>query len=191
MRTGLVYLFISNSSNCSSSSSSSGAEKYTFNYTLGALIAAGRLKSIIPASMVWSITALICVYLCRLSVIYLHISASASWLLSQVGFNERAYIGNTFDRSILSKLGSELWQSKDFMKLLIHTYFLAIRNLSLIKISHYSKAFILLFKHCASVFIKQENRWLYDVRCDRMKLMNEVFLFLFFSVDMTRLPSWQ
>lgn len=78
MATGLVYLFISSSSNCSSSTSSSGVEKSTFNYTLGALIAAGRLKSIIPASMVWSITALICVYLCRLSVIYLYISASAS-----------------------------------------------------------------------------------------------------------------
>lgn len=76
MATGLVYLFISSSSNCSSSSSS-GVEKSTFNYTLGALVAAGRLKSIIPASMVWSI-ALICVYLCRLSVIYLYISASAS-----------------------------------------------------------------------------------------------------------------
>lgn len=76
----------------------------------------------------------LCLFMQRLSVIYLHISASAAWLLSQVGFNERAYIRNTFDRSILSKLDSELWQPKEFMKLLISTCFLAIRNLFLIKI---------------------------------------------------------
>lgn len=102
-----------------------------------------RLKSIIPTSIVLSITALICLFMQRLSVIYLHISASASWLLSQVGFNESAFIGNTLDRSILSKSGSELWQPKEFSKLLIRTCFLAIRKLFLIKTSCYLKISIL------------------------------------------------
>lgn len=74
LAAGIVYLFI-----FSSSSSNSAVEKYTFNYTLQALIAGQKTK--IDHSSINSVVYYyidLCLFMQRLSVIYLHISAFAS-----------------------------------------------------------------------------------------------------------------